>query len=118
MNQQQLCRIIARESKGTAIRLTNKQVEHCLVLLLEAMTEELTQPGGKITFVNFGILEVVEQQSHGGRLRIGHSLRMANVSPVRQVIKWRASRQLRVRLRQNSGNLPVECENSIGIELE
>ena len=101
MNQQQLSRIIARESKGTAIRLTNKQVGHCLALLLEAMTEELTQPGGKITFANFGILEVVEQRSHGGRLRIGNSERMANVSPVRQVIKWRASRRLQAQLRRN-----------------
>lgn len=103
MNQQQLSRIIARESKGTAIRLTNKQVEHCLNLLLEAMGEELTQPGGKIAFANFGILEVVEQRSHGGRLRIGNSDRMANVSPVRQVIKWRPSRKLRIRLRQKLG---------------
>ena len=104
MNQQQLSRIIARKSKGTAIRLTNKQVEHCLVLLMEAMTEELTQPGGKITVANFGILEVVEQRSHGGRLRIGDSDLFANVPPLRYIIKWRASRQLRARLRHDLGD--------------
>jgi hypothetical protein len=49
-------------------------VEHCLDLLLETMTEELTQSGGKITFSNFGILEMVEQQSHGGKLRVGNSI--------------------------------------------
>ena len=101
MNQQQLSRVVARESKRTAIQLTNKQVEHCLDLLLEAMMEELTQPGGKIAFANFGILEVVEQQSHGGRLRVGNSDQLANVSPVRQVIKWRASRRLRAGLQNN-----------------
>ena len=101
MNQQQLSRIIARKSKGTSIQLTNRQVEHCLDLLLESMTEELTQSGGKIAFSNFGILEVIEQQSHGGQLRVGNSDELVNVSPVRHVIKWRASRRMQVRLRSN-----------------
>ena len=100
MNQQQLSRIIARKSKGTATQFTVKEVEHCLGLLLEAMTEELTQPGGKIIFSNFGILEIVEQQSHGGKLRVGNSDELVDVSPVRHVIQWRASRKLQVKLRE------------------
>ena len=99
MNQQQLSRIIARKSKGTATQFTVKEVERCLDLLLEAMTEELIQPGGKITFSNFGILEVVEQRSHGGNLRVGNSDELSDVSPVRHVIKWRPSRKLQARLR-------------------
>ena len=99
MNQQQLSRIIARKSKGTANRFTTKEVEHCLNLLLEAMTEELTQPDGKITFSNFGILEVIEQQSHGGKLCVGNSDELMDVSPVRQVIKWKPSRKLREKLK-------------------
>lgn len=104
MNQQHLSRIIARKSKGTAIPLTNRQVEHCLELLLETMTEELTQSGGKITFSNFGILEVIEQQSHGGKLRVGNSDELVDIFPVRRIVKWRPSRRLRARLRENRGD--------------
>jgi nucleoid DNA-binding protein len=99
MNQQQLSRIIARKSKGTATQFTVKEVEHCLNLLLEAMTNELSHPGGKITFSNFGILEVVEQRSHGGKLRVGNSDELVDVPPVHLIIKWHASRQLVARLR-------------------
>jgi len=102
MNMQQLSRIVARKSKGTAIPLTNPQVEHCLALLLEAMTEELTRPGGKIAFSNFGILEVVEQQSRGGKLRVGNSDKLADVSSVRHVVKWRPSRRIQTKLRANT----------------
>ena len=104
MNMQQLSRIVARKSRRTAIPLTNPQVEHCLDLLLEAMTEELTHPGGKITFPNFGILEVIEQQSHGGKLRVGNSEELADVPSVRHVIKWKASRRLQMQLRQNANS--------------
>jgi nucleoid DNA-binding protein len=99
MNQQQLSRIIARKSKGTATKFTTKEVEYFLDLLLEAMTEELTRPGGKITFSNFGILEVVKQRSHGGKLRVGNSDELVDVSPTRHVIKWRVSRILLAKLR-------------------
>jgi nucleoid DNA-binding protein len=102
MNQQQLSRISARKSKGMTTQFTVKEVEHCLDLLLDAMTEELTQLGGKVTFSNFGILEVVEQRSHGGKLRVGNSDELADVSPVRRVIKWRASRKLQAELRENT----------------
>jgi nucleoid DNA-binding protein len=102
MNQQQLSRIIARKSKGTATRFTTKEVDHCLDLLLEIITEELTQPGGKVAFSNFGILEVVEQRSHGGKLRIGNSNELLDVSSVRHVIKWRPSRKLQRKLRKNT----------------
>jgi len=98
MNQQQLSRIIARKSKGTATRFTTKEVEHCLNLLLEAMIDELTHPDGKITFSNFGILEVVEQQSHGGKLRVGNSDELTDVAPIRHVIKLRVSRKLKAKL--------------------
>jgi nucleoid DNA-binding protein len=101
MNQQQLSRIIARKSKGTATKFTTKEVECCLDLLLETMTEELTQLGGKVTFSNFGILEVIEQQSHGGKLRVGNSDELVEVSPVRHVIKWKPSRKLLAKLRKN-----------------
>ena len=104
MNMQQLSRIVARKSRRTAIPLTNPQVEHCLALLLEAMTEELTHPGGKITFSNFGILEVVEQQSHGGKLRVGNSDELADVPHTRSVIKWHTSRRLQAKLRKKAGN--------------
>jgi nucleoid DNA-binding protein len=102
MNQQQLSRIIARKSKGTATKFTTKEIEHCLDLLLEVMTEELTQPSGKITFSNFGILEVIEQRSHGGKLRVGNSDELVDVPPVHHVIKWKPSRKLQAKLCENT----------------
>ncbi len=106
MNRQELCRAIAQRSKPTATQFTEQEAEHFFELLLEILTEELSQPGGKIRLSNFGILEVVERRTQGGKLRIGNSDQYAAVAPIRHVIQWRPSRKMKTRLGKNAGRKP------------
>ncbi len=103
MNRQQLHRAIAQRSKPTATQFTERQSEHFLELLLKILTEELSRQGGRITLSNFGILEVVERRTQGGKLRIGNSDQYAVVPPTRHIIRWKPSRKLKGRLRKNTG---------------
>lgn len=69
MNKTELVKRIARESKVTHSPLTQAQVRQVLDALFAALTEELSQPGGRVEIEHFGVLESrVVKNSQRGRL--------------------------------------------------
>lgn len=67
MNKTELVKRIARESKVTHSPLTQAQVRQVLDALFAALTEELSQPGGRVEIEHFGVLEsrLVKNSPHG-----------------------------------------------------
>lgn len=57
MNKTELVKRIARQSKVTHSPLTQAQVRQVLDALFAALTEELSQPGGRVEIEHFGVLE-------------------------------------------------------------
>lgn len=69
MNKTELVKRIARESKVTHSPLTQAQVRQVLDALFAALTEELSQPGGRVEIEHFGVLESrLVKNSPRGRL--------------------------------------------------
>jgi nucleoid DNA-binding protein len=67
VNKTELVKRIARESKITHSPLTQAQVRQALDALFTALTEELSQPGGRVEIEHFAVLEsrLVKNSSSG-----------------------------------------------------
>lgn len=95
MNKTELVKRIARESKVTHSPLTQAQVRQVLDALFAALTEELSQPGGRVEIEHFGILESrLVKNSLNGRL-IGRDGVTRKPPSERLVIVFRTARKLR-----------------------
>jgi nucleoid DNA-binding protein len=95
VNKTELVKRIARESKVTHSPLTQAQVRQVLDALFAALTEELSQPGGRVEIEHFGVLESrLVKNSPNGRL-IGRD-GVRRIPPIeRFVIMFRASKRVR-----------------------
>lgn len=98
MNKTELVKRIAHESKVTHSPLTQAQVRQVLDALFAALTEELSQPGGRVEIEHFGVLESrLVKNSPQGRL-IGRDGITRTPPEERLVITFRSGKQLRSRL--------------------
>lgn len=95
MNKTELVKRIARESKVTHSPLTQAQVRQVLDALFTALTEELSQPGGRVEIEHFGVLESrMVKNSPNGRL-MGRDGFMRTPLKDRLVVTFRAAKQLK-----------------------
>jgi nucleoid DNA-binding protein len=74
MNTTDLIYEIARRTKHTHRPLTRDDVTAVVDLLLDLMTEELTQSQGEIRLKGIGILKVKQAKRSGGKLKTGQAL--------------------------------------------
>jgi nucleoid DNA-binding protein len=95
VNKTELVKRIARESKVTHSPLTQAQVRQVLDALFAALTEELSQPGGRVEIEHFGVLESrLVKNSPLSRL-IGIDGKTRHPHSERLVITLRVSKSLR-----------------------
>jgi nucleoid DNA-binding protein len=99
VNKTELVKRIARESKVTHSPLTQAQVRQVLDALFAALTEELSQPGGRVEIEHFGVLESrLVRNSPQGRLMGKHGI--IRVPPkVRLVVTYRMAKHFRKNIR-------------------
>ncbi|MBZ0280741.1 MAG: HU family DNA-binding protein [Anaerolineae bacterium] len=99
MNKTELVKRIARESKATHSPLTQAQVRQVLDALFVALTEELSQSGGRVEIEHFGVLEsrVISNSPHGKL--IGQDGIIRQPSTERFIVIFRAAKTLRHKLR-------------------
>lgn len=96
MNKTELVKRIARESKVTHSPLTQAQVRQVLDALFAALTEELSQPGGRVEIEHFGVLESrLVKNSPNGRL-MGKDGVTRKPPSERLVITFRAAKLFRL----------------------
>jgi nucleoid DNA-binding protein len=95
VNKIELVKRIARESKATHSPLMQAQVRQVLDSLFAALTEELSQPGGRVEIEHFGVLESrLIRNSPRGRLTSKDGVTRHPPSE-RLVITFRAAKGLR-----------------------
>ncbi|MBI5668396.1 MAG: HU family DNA-binding protein [Chloroflexi bacterium] len=95
MNKTELVKRIARESKVTHSPLTQAQVQQVLDALFATLTEELSQPGGRVEIEHFGVLESrLMRNSPHGQL-IGRDGVVRQPPSERLVITFRCAKRVR-----------------------
>lgn len=104
MNVTELINEIARRTKKTRYQLTRPEVEQAVTIMVDILREELSQPNGKFSIDNFGILEVQRRiRKNGGAIRIGSSDQMRPPSTeVSYRCRFKASRALQKTLREKA----------------
>ena len=104
MNVTELINEVARRTKKTRYQLTRPEVEQAITIMVDILREELSQPNGKFSIDNFGILEVQQRmRKNGGSIRIGNSDQMRSPSTeISYRCHFKASRALQKALRQKA----------------